>query len=126
MAISGFSSTLSLVMVSWSPSSAAISSSTGAIILHGPHHSAQKWTSTGADEPVTASSKVAVVRWLMPWAMSDPLDERTESVPSRTKQPVWLFRRASGLKHDARSGGVSIRPQSGLLDDREACEGGSR
>src|SRR4051812_48392719 len=101
MAISGFSSTLSLVIVSWSPSSAAISSSTGAIILQGPHHSAQKSTSTGADEPLTASSNVAVVRWVMPWAMSDPLDERTESVPSRTNRGVGLFLSLLGLKRDA-------------------------
>src|SRR5262249_57867548 len=38
---SGFSSTLSFTISSLSPCSAAIASSTGATILHGPHHSAQ-------------------------------------------------------------------------------------
>ena len=37
----------SLATVSLPPYSLAISSSTGANILHGPHHSAQKSTSTG-------------------------------------------------------------------------------
>src|ERR1700744_141752 len=43
----GFSSMFSLAMVILSPSSAASSSSAGAIIRQGPHHSAQKSTSTG-------------------------------------------------------------------------------
>src|SRR5579862_7400882 len=38
--------------------SAAISSRTGAIILHGPHHSAQKSTSTGTSAALTCSSNV--------------------------------------------------------------------
>ena len=41
--------------------SLAISSRIGAIILHGPHHSAQKSTMTGLSEPMTVSSKVVVV-----------------------------------------------------------------
>ena len=43
----GLSSTLSLAIVTLSPCSPAISSRIGAIILHGPHHSAQKSTRTG-------------------------------------------------------------------------------
>src|SRR5271169_70918 len=49
----------SFPMVSLPACSSAISSSTGAIILHGPHHSAQKSTSTGTSEALTCSSKVA-------------------------------------------------------------------
>src|SRR3712207_2024642 len=60
-AICGFSSMLSLAIVSLSPCSEAISSSTGATILHGPHHSAQKSTSTGLSLPSTSSEKVASV-----------------------------------------------------------------
>jgi hypothetical protein len=43
----GFSSMFSLAMVTLPPDSAAISSSAGAIWRHGPHHSAQKSTTTG-------------------------------------------------------------------------------
>src|SRR3954469_8321240 len=52
---------LSLAIVSLSPCSFAISSSTGATILHGPHHSAQKSTRTGLSLPSTSSAKVASV-----------------------------------------------------------------
>src|SRR6478735_8289263 len=58
--VTGFSSTLSLTMaiLSWVP---AISSSTGEIILHGPHHSAQKSTRTGFSDISTSSVNVASV-----------------------------------------------------------------
>src|SRR3954471_18048435 len=52
---------LSLAIVSLSPCSAAISSSTGATILHGPHHSAQKSTSTGLSLPRTSLAKLESV-----------------------------------------------------------------
>src|SRR4029434_9375306 len=61
MATSGFSSTLSLAMVILPLCSSAISSSTGLIILHGPHHSAQKSTSTGVLDLSTSLSNVASV-----------------------------------------------------------------
>src|SRR3954454_10030210 len=51
----------SLAMTSFWPCSAAISSSTGATILHGPHHSAQKSTSTGLSLPSTSAAKLASV-----------------------------------------------------------------
>src|SRR5580704_13028618 len=41
--------------------SLAISSSAGPIILHGPHHSAQKSTTTGPPAPFTSDSKLASV-----------------------------------------------------------------
>src|SRR5579863_4408406 len=43
----GFSSMFNLAMVTLSPSSADSSSSAGAIMRQGPHHSAQKSTRTG-------------------------------------------------------------------------------
>src|SRR5215210_9033900 len=52
---------LSLAMVSLSPCSAAISSRTGATILQGPHHSAQKSTSTGLSLPSTSLAKLVSV-----------------------------------------------------------------
>src|SRR4051812_26303876 len=45
---------LSFATVSFSECSTAISSSTGATILHGPHHSAQKSTSTGLSDAKTS------------------------------------------------------------------------
>src|SRR6188508_1995418 len=58
--MAGFSSVLSLTMVtsSWSR---AISSRTGATARHGPHHSAQKSTSTGLSLLRTSASNVASV-----------------------------------------------------------------
>src|SRR5918997_4201466 len=52
---------LSFATVSLSPCSAAISSRTGATILHGPHQVAQKSTTTGFSLPRTSSAKVASV-----------------------------------------------------------------
>ena len=60
--MSRLSSMLSLATSSFPACSEAISSSTGAIILHGPHHSAQKSTSTGTSEDLTCSSKLASLR----------------------------------------------------------------
>src|SRR5919204_1716383 len=61
MATSGFSSTFSLAIVSFPLCSSATSSSTGEIILQGPHHSAQKSTSTGVLAWSTSVSNVASV-----------------------------------------------------------------
>src|SRR2546430_3061205 len=41
--------------------SVAISSRAGPIILHGPHHSAQKSTTTGPLDPITSDLKLASV-----------------------------------------------------------------
>src|SRR6266516_1092294 len=65
MAVCGLSSTLSLAIRSLPLCSEAISSSVGAIILQGPHHSAQKSTSTGVSAPPTVSSKVLSERYVM-------------------------------------------------------------
>src|SRR3954453_23726861 len=51
----------SFAIVSLSPGSAAISSRTGATILQGPHHSAQKSTSTGLSLPSTSLAKLVSV-----------------------------------------------------------------
>src|SRR2546422_36383 len=55
----------SLTTWSLSACSAAISSSTGATILHGPHHSAQKSTSTGLSLDSTSLANVASVTVLV-------------------------------------------------------------
>src|SRR5690349_19814479 len=59
VAVCGFSSTLSMTILTFSPSEPAISSSAGAIIRQGPHHSAQKSTTTGLADFRTSDSKVA-------------------------------------------------------------------
>src|SRR5512145_1930511 len=53
----GFASTSTFATLSLPAYSPAISSREGAIILHGPHHSAQKSTSTGTVEFNTSVSK---------------------------------------------------------------------
>src|SRR3984885_10648212 len=57
----GFSSTLSLTILTLPLSDLEISSSAGAIILQGPHHSAQKSTTTGSVAFSTSCSNVASV-----------------------------------------------------------------
>src|SRR5579871_820473 len=58
-AVAGLSSTLSLTILTLPPSEPAISSSAGAIMRHGPHHSAQKSTTTGSVALSTWASKSA-------------------------------------------------------------------
>src|SRR5918912_4095554 len=57
----GFSSTFIFTNVSLSPCSAASSSRIGSTWRHGPHHSAQKSTSTGLSDLSTWASKSASV-----------------------------------------------------------------
>src|SRR2546421_12434815 len=57
-AVCGFSSTLSLTILTLPLSVPAISSSAGAIMRQGPHHSAQKSTTTGPVAFNTSDSKV--------------------------------------------------------------------
>src|ERR1700712_2323753 len=70
-ATSGFSSMFSFTMRRVSACSAAISSSTGPTILHGPHHSAQKSTSTGRSLLSTSALNVSsVTGWVAPMGSS--------------------------------------------------------
>src|SRR5215472_2558304 len=61
----GFSSTLSLPTVTLPAYSAASASTVGAMRLQGPHHSAQKSTSTGAPAFSTSCSKFPSVKVCM-------------------------------------------------------------
>jgi hypothetical protein len=61
IAVCWFTSMSNLPMVSLPSNSLAISFSTGAIILQGPHHSAQKSTKTGVSDSTTICSNVASV-----------------------------------------------------------------
>src|SRR5438445_2757297 len=58
-AVFGLSSTLSLTILTLSPMAPEISSSAGAIMRQGPHHSAQKSTTTGPVALSTSASKSA-------------------------------------------------------------------
>src|SRR5271154_325661 len=60
-AVPGFSSTLSLTILTLPLSDLEISSRAGEIIRHGPHHSAQKSTTTGPLAFSTSVSNVASV-----------------------------------------------------------------
>ena len=57
----GFSSTFNLPITALPSSSVATASTCGAIMRHGPHHSAQKSTSTGVDDFSTACWKLSSV-----------------------------------------------------------------
>src|ERR1700685_793631 len=61
IAVSLFSSMLSFTTFRASPRSFAISSTTGATIRHGPHHGAQKSTSTGTSDSRTSAWKLVSV-----------------------------------------------------------------
>src|SRR3954453_16987976 len=80
---------LSLVTVTLSPSSLEISSSAGAIIRHGPHHSAQKSTRTGPSAPNTSVAKLWSVTVLVAMAWESPANVKA----------IWAF--GGGLsRHD--------------------------
>src|SRR5689334_24589790 len=80
---------LSLAIVSLSLCSAAISSRTGATILHGPHHSAQKSTSSGLSLPSTSLAELSSVTVLVLPAMGRS--------PSWSTRPVDLGQPEFGL-----------------------------
>src|SRR6476661_6580412 len=65
IAVFWFSSMFSLTTFSWSARSFAISSTTGATIRHGPHHGAQKSTSTGVSDSMTSAWKLLSLTSLM-------------------------------------------------------------
>src|SRR5689334_24094158 len=69
-AVFGLSSTFSFTILTFSPIAPAISSSAGAIMRQGPHHSAQKSTTTGPFALSTSASKSASET--LPTAMGIP------------------------------------------------------
>src|SRR3954471_1573313 len=89
----------SLAIVSLSACSAAISSRTGATILHGPHHSAQKSTSTGLSLPRTSVANVASVTVLV--------------LPAMVVLPVGLCSKGVGRRT---GGAVGLCPGSALVE----------
>jgi hypothetical protein len=67
----------SFAMVSSAAISPAISSNAGAMVLHGPHHSAQKSTKTGFDDCSTSSEKLSSVTGKVDIHISLNLIQRT-------------------------------------------------
>src|SRR5438093_9680405 len=63
------SSTVTVATLNAPAFSRAISSSSGAIILHGPHHSAQKSTIIGLSSCVSSRSKLDSLRLII-WELS--------------------------------------------------------
>ena len=76
LAVSGFSSTLSFTIFTLPAISFEMSSSEGPIMRHGPHHSAQKSTTTGCSDLITSFSKeeslVLAVGMVVPFTRRRP------------------------------------------------------
>src|SRR4051794_38818226 len=87
---------LSFAIVSLSPCSAAISSRTGATILQGPHHSAQKSTSTGLSLPSTSLAKlVSVTVTVLPAIGRSPFRGLAEVPGGRTHRGSFICPRSA-------------------------------
>src|SRR3954449_1246523 len=94
--VCGFSSMLTFATVTLPSISVANSSRKGAIILHGPHHSAQKSTSTGSLARSTTLSKLLSLTAVgfIPYPLSnapptlgEPRTRRQASAPYRPRAP---------------------------------------
>src|ERR1700694_5275542 len=87
-AVFGLSSTLSFTILTLAPSVPAISSSAGPIMRQGPHHSAQKSTTTG---PVALSTSISKSTSLtLPTPMGDLVvfGERANPARGRRTEPM--------------------------------------
>src|SRR5665647_2668512 len=96
-AVFGFSSTLSLTILTLSPTWPEISSSAGAIMRQGPHHSAQKSTTTGSADFKTSASKLASD--VLPTAMGITSDDagKESLAPGMARQePMNAVRQRQG------------------------------
>src|SRR5260370_2048119 len=87
--VCGFSSMLTLATVTFPAISAASSSRNGAIILQGPHHSAQKSTRTGSVERSTSSSKLPSLTAVGFIARSSRLPVVKLGDPPKRRQGKW-------------------------------------
>src|SRR5271166_6251802 len=97
--------------------SPAISSSTGTITLHGPHHSAQKSTSTGTSEALTCSSNVASSKVTIFSLITSPQS------PGTSPLQVVQHRPCPVCSQVPRSGPACLQPPLGV-DGRHAARAG--
>src|SRR4051812_23110009 len=111
-----------LSFTTWSLSlcSPAISSSTGATILHGPHHSAQKSTSTGLSLCSTSLANVASVTVLVLAPTGAPR-RRVRSCSSRTASQDDLCHRPAGRRSRQVRGVLLERGQPALGVERRGA-----
>src|ERR1700687_3015053 len=106
VAVAGFSSTLSFTTLILPAIVPAISSSAGAIIRHGPHHSAQKSTTTGSCALSTSASNVASDT--LPTPMGHPVflpTGRVRRPRNRRTEP----RNAAGERQGAAGGRAALK-----------------
>src|SRR3954469_9426556 len=115
----------SLTICSFSLCSPAISSSTGATILHGPHHSAQKSTSTGLSLCSTSLANVASVTVLVLAPTGAPR-RRVRSCSSRTGSYDDLCHRPTGRRAGQVRGVLLERGQPALGVERRSAAAAGR
>src|SRR5690242_20430731 len=110
---------LSLAIVTFSPRSLAISSSAGAIIRHGPHHSAQKSTRTGPSAPSTSEAKLWSVTVLVAMAANLRCQKLTN---------IWAVRSRLSRRHveQLRSGRIEQRCADLPIGKNDSKRGGVR
>src|SRR5690606_8780032 len=114
--VMGFSSMLSFAISTLSPSAADISSRAGAIILQGPHHSAQKSTTTGRSALRTSLSKLASVT--LEVLIFSPYASHAAPVTGPAKRRV--LGRAPGASRRARRAGSCPAPGTSNFCSRSA------
>jgi len=101
----GFSSMLILAIVSFSLRSPAMSSSAGAIARQGPHHSAQKSTSTGLPDFRTSLSNDASVTLVV--FISSP-DNGLPDGPRASGAREYLGGTSGSVKATRRRAGLAL------------------
>src|SRR5271167_2107894 len=107
--VARFSSILSFAMRILSLYCSAISSRIGAIILQGPHHSAQKSSNTGLSALITSLSNVASLVWTI-------LGLLTADLPPFGDSYGALGAGLYGEKRDFEQREVTMRGRSGTIE----------
>src|SRR5580704_18894034 len=87
--VAGLSSMLSLAIRILSLYWSAISSRIGAIILQGPHHSAQKSSKTGLSDLSTSLSNVASLVWTILGLLTAGIPPFGDSYDDKGRVYVW-------------------------------------
>src|SRR5580693_6968758 len=111
-AVFGLSSTFSFTILTLSPIAPEISSSAGAIMRQGPHHSAQKSTTTGPVALSTSASKSASET--LPTAIGVPRsvwEEAALGIAARIMQPTYECRVAGSSFDIPSDNGCQLRVQ---------------
>jgi hypothetical protein len=135
VAVATLRSTSSLPIVNLSDCSTANSSRMGAIILHGPHHSAQKSTKIGLSDAPTTSSNVASVRVvicsLISTSKGGAFVRQVTTLPGESSLVTLCFEPTLGINRGdtARSGrrdGLTVDVISHVAGGEESVDIGER